>query len=229
MQPQDDDAWLKNMGVMLQLGQTLCFGDDPHSEFIVNMQCALPLLKDADVPRQVQLRESGVFAQKGIPKHAFVTAYPGDVVHCDTKHDDVQVCLSQRCRELSNPTNDDVPRFRINDKISVQGSNNALVVQDPCYVAHMIRQATSPQEVNCVARMLQCGVQVLFFATRDIAEDEELRFDWTAKPIQAQVLCFTCLSRERAVRLCSRCKLAAYCSKECQKTHWPQHKHMCAT
>jgi len=38
--------------------------------------------------------------------------------------------------------------------------------------------------------------------------------------------CQKTTDRKRLMK-CSRCRLAAYCSKECQKAHWPKHKVFC--
>jgi hypothetical protein len=43
-------------------------------------------------------------------------------------------------------------------------------------------------------------------------------------------VCATCckgtLEHEK-VKACSRCRMVYYCGKECQRAHWPQHKHEC--
>ena len=39
-------------------------------------------------------------------------------------------------------------------------------------------------------------------------------------------LCDNCDAQHGGKR-CSRCKVAHYCSRECQKAHWPQHKGQC--
>lgn len=39
-------------------------------------------------------------------------------------------------------------------------------------------------------------------------------------------ICAWCASKETLKR-CSRCKEVSYCSKTCQRTHWPDHKSSC--
>jgi len=40
--------------------------------------------------------------------------------------------------------------------------------------------------------------------------------------------CSSCGKASGALKRCSRCKSAAYCSVECQKRAWRQHKLVCA-
>ncbi|KDR73806.1 hypothetical protein GALMADRAFT_142236 [Galerina marginata CBS 339.88] len=49
---------------------------------------------------------------------------------------------------------------------------------------------------------------------------------------QDNSLCYTCSavgSDEKPVKVCAKCQVVAYCSKECQIRHWPKHKEPCFT
>ena len=39
--------------------------------------------------------------------------------------------------------------------------------------------------------------------------------------------CDACAQNAAGLRMCSRCKLASYCSRECQVAHWKEHKRVC--
>ncbi|KAJ7126449.1 hypothetical protein C8R43DRAFT_707609 [Mycena crocata] len=40
-------------------------------------------------------------------------------------------------------------------------------------------------------------------------------------------LCYTCDEPGNPLRTCSKCKIARYCSSQCQKAHWKVHKETC--
>ncbi|KAI9065998.1 ankyrin [Trametes sanguinea] len=40
--------------------------------------------------------------------------------------------------------------------------------------------------------------------------------------------CATCGETNVALKKCAKCQAIFYCSRECQKSHWPQHRLMCA-
>ncbi|KIK97925.1 hypothetical protein PAXRUDRAFT_824426 [Paxillus rubicundulus Ve08.2h10] len=42
-----------------------------------------------------------------------------------------------------------------------------------------------------------------------------------------QVMCSTCSTARPKLQTCQRCKSVWYCSKECQRKQWPQHKTYC--
>ena len=50
--------------------------------------------------------------------------------------------------------------------------------------------------------------------------------DWAVED-DGFVSCFNCNKRSNAMKMCSKCKIALYCNKKCQKKHWKQHKPNC--
>ena len=41
------------------------------------------------------------------------------------------------------------------------------------------------------------------------------------------LVCSLCGTYELSMRKCARCRIAYYCSRECQKRAWPDHKQVC--
>ena len=51
-----------------------------------------------------------------------------------------------------------------------------------------------------------------------------------AKPISTQIqhaVCSRCKAKSNDLKKCTRCKLVAYCGKQCQKEDWSEHKMIC--
>lgn len=40
-------------------------------------------------------------------------------------------------------------------------------------------------------------------------------------------ICFFCLQAAEKLSHCAKCKKVVYCSRECQKAHFPRHKKLC--
>ena len=49
----------------------------------------------------------------------------------------------------------------------------------------------------------------------------------TSKPLPDQNKCSFCGKHSENLKKCSRCRLAQYCNRDCQKKHWNTHKTVC--
>ena len=74
-------------------------------------------------------------------------------------------------------------------------------------------------------------VPILREAGSSLAQ-EVMPFLWEAERQQALASCAKCGRGEACTgsthRKCSRCKRVYYCSTACQKSHWKEHKKVCA-
>lgn len=57
--------------------------------------------------------------------------------------------------------------------------------------------------------------------------DDTLLVRTSDRSVETPKLCTVCL--QRADQICSKCKEVYYCSSECQKADWKNHKHNCVT
>lgn len=47
-------------------------------------------------------------------------------------------------------------------------------------------------------------------------------------PAPKLLVCYNChAQKDSGLLKCSKCKIASYCNKECQKAHWKEHKEEC--
>ncbi|KAL5477406.1 hypothetical protein EMCRGX_G024202 [Ephydatia muelleri] len=73
---------------------------------------------------------------------------------------------------------------------------------------------------------------VLFYETvdgKEISIDADHLQCFQAQRENAGMVCAYCdaIANKEPYKKCAKCKLAAYCSKDCQKKHWPVHKTVC--
>ena len=73
---------------------------------------------------------------------------------------------------------------------------------------------------------------VLFYETvdgKEISIDTEHLQRMQAERENAGMVCAYCnaIANKEPYKKCAKCRHAAYCSKECQKKHWPVHKTVC--
>ncbi|KZT69925.1 hypothetical protein DAEQUDRAFT_668663, partial [Daedalea quercina L-15889] len=94
--------------------------------------------------------------------------------------------------------------------------------------------ATELEKIDNVCaqgRERQAGPDAMEAARKRVLGTKEGRPDvgdaWMNKNARE---CANCqVVKDKALLVCSRCKLINYCSKECQKKHWPKHKVWCKT
>lgn len=220
-----EDKWLQTFAAMTQLTQVICFETDKrlpkNQELIMNTQVALPLCGENAIVARTYLVDERVFASTPIKQNSFITAFPGDVIVCETKTHPV-TRVSNRFQALSVTAKDvDVPWVQLNTTTRI--SSHSTLKMDSLYAGHLVRH--NANDANCVGRIFQSGAQFFLFATQDIAQDQEIVCNF--QPVNYLSLCFECFDRTKPTKVCGKCRFAAYCSKHCQKINWPQHKYMC--
>jgi len=60
-----------------------------------------------------------------------------------------------------------------------------------------------------------------------IPPDYKMKFDVGAKDAKACVTCMKAVPEVAKLKSCKACRSVYYCSKECQRAHWPLHKREC--
>lgn len=220
-----DRTWLRNFVSMTQLMQGVSFATNPNipknQELILNMQTGLPLVGWSEQRGNVKFENGQIIAAKYIAKGDFVTAYPGDVAVCETKKGPITRGSKrmQACKQSESEP--DTPWIMLNATTKV--ASFFKFTDEPLYCAHLVRN--SNQNANCILRAVQSGLQLFLFATKDVNAGEEVvccQEDNTPSH-----LCVWCLDPTKKTQFCGKCHFSAYCSKQCQTQHWPQHKHMC--
>ena len=222
-----DQTWLRNFVSMTQLMQGLAFVTDcrlpKNQELIMIIQTGMPLLGWSEQSGNVKIENNRVIATKNIPKNEFITAYPGDIVECETKVGPIRR-LSKRMKALDETKiKTDAPCITLNSTTKI-ASLLKMTDDEPLYCAHLVRNDFKHK--NCVARNVQCGFQIFLFATQDIAAGDEIVCDWDQNK-HPDHLCVWCLDPSKRTQFCSKCRFSSYCSKQCQTQHWAQHKFMC--
>ncbi|CAG2232116.1 unnamed protein product [Mytilus edulis] len=76
--------------------------------------------------------------------------------------------------------------------------------------------------------------EVEVYSTQPFITDRNLLSN-NNKPVQSPrdavkslKTCCWCQKMSSTLKACGKCRIAQYCSKECQKFHWVRHKHMCS-
>lgn len=68
-----------------------------------------------------------------------------------------------------------------------------------------------------------------FYHTRSGCHCLEETYAHLRRTDEKQGLCYQCQTRNERKKLlvCTRCRIAQYCSTDCQRLHWPSHKDFC--
>lgn len=94
-------------------------------------------------------------------------------------------------------------------------------VFEACAAKHPPSSADIPGIAEETAKAIILAFQMLIFILPHHPDLGEI--------IDGEVVGNTCgnCDKESATKVCGRCKKMKYCSKECQRLHWPVHKQSC--
>ena len=93
------------------------------------------------------------------------------------------------------------------------------------YIAEKFPESSRLPPQVLVKKMFECGLCDRYDALCPTGK-QTLRL-WTLDHLCACHVCVTPMTPQGSLLKCSACKSARYCSKDCQKSDWLNHKQVC--
>lgn len=155
----------------------------------------------------------------------------GVVFNAEVRDNDYAYCINQTYTIIGEKTFNNDPNY-LGHLINDSAKSNSTEESDKIYTV------ISSKKANCKFYNLDGGLHVAIIATKDIKKGEELFVTYGAPywnfhnenmrdELEVKIRCMTCHIYGQKLKKCGRCRSVYYCSAECQKTNWKEHKKIC--
>ena len=136
------------------------------------------------------------------------------------------------CKKLLTPHEDDLQegfKDRDSNEIVKYVCVKCEVIFDSLYkeiFCHVCCNLPNDSTYDLVINFKNFASRVVIVACSEKCKKESLKVSRKEEDLELNIKC-VCGKIDKKMRKCGDCKSIYYCSKECQKSDWNNHKHKC--